>query len=125
MANATEIAKNFVQHYYTTFDASRDNLASLYVPQSTMSFEGSECQGVEAISAKLKGLPFQTVAHVVTTIDAHLTVDNGLIVFVIGQLKADNDPPHSFSQVFHLKQNPETRSFVVLNDIFRLMLHHG
>ena len=40
-------------------------------------------------------------------------------------LQTDNDPPHSFSQVFHLKQNPSTNSLVVLNDVFRLMLHHG
>ncbi|XP_065064134.1 nuclear transport factor 2-like [Rhopilema esculentum] len=125
MADMKTIANQFVQHYYTTFDNSREQLINLYVPQSTLSFEGTDLQGEVQISEKLKGLPFQKVEHSVTTVDVQPTVDNGLIVFVIGQLKTDSDPPHGFSQVFHLKQNPVTNSLVVLNDIFRLMLHHG
>jgi len=125
MSNPKEIASQFVKHYYSTFDANRAALGSLYVPQSMLSFEGNDLQGVDQISQKLMSLPFQSVTHMVTTVDAQPTVDNGLIVFVIGQLKTDNDPPHSFSQVFHLKQNPSTNSLVVLNDVFRLMLHHG
>eukprot|EP00795_Rhopilema_esculentum_P001083 gene1083-15416_t len=108
------------------FDAGTPKIPSSFkVPQSTLSFEGTDLQGEVQISEKLKGLPFQKVEHSVTTVDVQPTVDNGLIVFVIGQLKTDSDPPHGFSQVFHLKQNPVTNSLVVLNDIFRLMLHHG
>lgn len=41
---------------------------------------------------------------------------------VTGQLKTDDDPPHSFHQTFILR--PAGGSFVVANDIFRLALHN-
>ena len=41
---------------------------------------------------------------------------------VTGQLKTDDDPPHSFHQSFVLR--PAGGSFVVANDIFRLALHN-
>ena len=88
----------------------------------------------------VQGLPFQVVNHVITTIDSVTTVDGGIMISVLGQLKvrcvffffltlifsifiqADNDPPHSFYQTFYLKQIGE--KFFILNDIFRLGLHH-
>ena len=38
------IAQAFVQHYYASFDApaTRPSLATLYQPQSMLSFEGSK-----------------------------------------------------------------------------------
>ena len=35
----------------------------------------------------VQGLSFQTIQHAVTTTDVQLTVDGGLLVFVVGQLK--------------------------------------
>ena len=78
-----------------------------------------------------------------TTTDCLLTVDGGLLVKVVGQLKvvcapclaimvadslfslylqADNDPVHGFTQTFYLKQIGD--SLFVMNDIFRLALHN-
>ena len=37
--------------------------------------------------------------------------------------QTDDDPPHSFSQTFQLFQ--KDTSYFVLNDMFRLSLHHG
>eukprot|EP00794_Sanderia_malayensis_P019259 gene19259-21187_t len=93
--------------------------------QSCLSFEGAQLQGTEQIMAKLTSLPFASVQHIVTTVDVHPTLDNGVMVLVVGQLKTDNDPPHSFSQAFYLKQHPTTGAYVVLNDMFRLSLHHS
>lgn len=84
-----------------------------------------KCQGADAIMEKLRTLPFQQVKHVVTTIDVQPTIDSGIMVMVMGQLKTDNDHPHGYSQIFYLKQDPATSSFVLLNDIFRLNLHNG
>jgi len=55
-------------------------------------------------------------------VDAQLTVDGGLIVFVIGQLKADQDQVFGFAQTFYLKQFGD--SLFIMNDMFRLSLHH-
>ena len=38
--------------------------------------------------------------------------------------QTDDDPPHSFSQTFQLFKK-DTNNYFVLNDMFRLSLHHG
>lgn len=42
-----------------------------------------------------QSLPFQSIVHQLTTFDVQLTVDNGLIVFAVGQLRVSL--PHHFS----------------------------
>ena len=49
-----EIGAAFVHHYYTTFDANRENLVSLYADSSMMTFEGTQCLGAAAIVEKFK-----------------------------------------------------------------------
>ena len=74
-----QIATQFVQSYYTTFDSDRSQLAALYVrliavmewllfhgfiillqtQESVLSFEGTKFQGQQAISGKLTVSVFQ------------------------------------------------------------------
>eukprot|EP01099_Mayorella_cantabrigiensis_P006614 TRINITY_DN556_c0_g1_i2.p1 TRINITY_DN556_c0_g1~~TRINITY_DN556_c0_g1_i2.p1 ORF type:complete len:120 (+),score=25.30 TRINITY_DN556_c0_g1_i2:148-507(+) len=114
-----QIARAFIQHYYQTFDSNRANLASLYQPQSMLSWEGKPFQGTQAIANQLTSLPFQTVVHAITTFDVQPSPGNGLLVFVCGDLKVDNEHPMKFSQIFNLVPT-ETGSYFVFNDIFRL-----
>lgn len=118
------VGQAFVKIYYETFDSNRANLAALYTPSSMMTFEGNQVQGGEAIMAKLMSLPFQNVAHVLTVVDCQPTSQQGIIVFVLGQLKTDNDRPHTFNQTFHLVPSGN-QSYCVHNDIFRLALHNN
>lgn len=37
----------FTEHYYTTFDTARANLAPLYQDQSLLTFEGQKFQGTQ------------------------------------------------------------------------------
>lgn len=122
--NFDTIGKQFVSVYYETFDSNRANLGPLYSADSMLSFEGQQQQGADQIVKKLQALPFKTIKHIITTTDCQPTPSNGIIVMVVGQLKTDEDPPHSFSQTFHLVPSV-SGSFFVLNDIFRLTLHHG
>lgn len=117
------IGKGFVKFYYDTFDANRANLAPLYESQSMLTFEGEQFQGREAIMKKLTGLSFTTVNHEITTVDCQPSTDNGVLVLVIGRLKADNNHAFGFSQSFHLR--PGSGHYFVLNDMFRLGLHHS
>ena len=89
---------------------------------------------------KLASLPFTKVAHQVTTIDAQPIigvddnkvkfqkypklnfVDKAVVVMVTGQLKTDDDPPHSFHHSFMLR--PAGGAFVISNEVFRLALHN-
>lgn len=51
--NFVEIAKQFCDFYYQTFDADRKQLGPLYRDQSMLTYESSSVQGVAAILEKL------------------------------------------------------------------------
>jgi hypothetical protein len=77
-----------------------------------MSFEGAQTMSADAIIAKLVSLPFQTVRHKISTVDAQPShPSNGtIIVMVTGQILVDGETnPQQFSQVFHLF--PEGREY--------------
>lgn len=86
-----------------------------------MTFEGQQLMGRQKIIEKLLGLGFQTIKHIITQVDAQPTFDNGIVVSVLGQLKTDDDHPHTFNQVFIIKQ--ENTTCYIEHDIFRLALH--
>jgi hypothetical protein len=118
-----EIAERFVAHFYKLFQEDRSQLHAVYHPEHAfLTFEDSQHRGREAIHAKYTSLPFQTVNVVVTKIDPQPTLDGGILIMVIGQLKVDADQPHAFSQLFHLKSFEG--AFVVVNDMFRLNVHN-
>jgi len=120
-----EIAANFVDHFYKVFQQDRSQLQNVYHPEfSMLTFEGSSHQGRQAIHDKYVSLPFGTVNVVVTKIDPQPTIDGGILIMVIGQLKVDADQPHAFSQLFHLKSMADN-AFVVINDMFRLNNVHN
>ncbi|PIN20778.1 Nuclear transport factor 2 [Handroanthus impetiginosus] len=115
------VAKAFVEHYYSTFDANRAGLVSLYQEGSMLTFEGQKIMGSQNIVAKLTGLPFQQCQHHITTVDCQPSGPaGGMLVFVSGNLQlAGEQHALKFSQMFHLMPTPQG-SFYVLNDIFRL-----
>lgn len=122
--NYADIASGFIAHFYKVFQEDRAQLHNVYHPECAfLSFEGTAHQGKEAIHAKYTSLPFGSVNVVVTKMDPQPTMDGGILIMVIGQLKVDSDPPHAFSQLFHLKSMAEG-AFVVVNDMFRLNVHN-
>ncbi|WZZ10531.1 hypothetical protein YC2023_096452 [Brassica napus] len=98
------VAKAFVEHYYTTFDANRAGLVSLYQEGSMLTFEGQKIQGSQNIVAKLTSLPFQQCKHNITTVDCQPSGPaGGMLVFVSGNLQlAGEQHALKFSQVWHL-----------------------
>ncbi|KAJ8634174.1 hypothetical protein MRB53_027510 [Persea americana] len=115
------VAKAFVEHYYSTFDSNRGNLANLYQEASMLTFEGQKIQGSQSIVAKLTSLPFHQCQHKISTVDCQPSGPaGGMLVFVSGNLQlAGEQHALKFSQMFHLMPTPQG-SFYVLNDIFRL-----
>ncbi|KAG6918042.1 Nuclear transport factor 2 [Tephrocybe rancida] len=121
MADINNIAKQFTDFYYQTFDSDRTKLAALYRPVSMLTWEGAPVAGDASISEKLTTLPFEKVQHKVTTLDAQPSSPSvaSLIVSVTGLLVVDDSPnPLPFSQIFQLI--PDGTSYYVYNDIFRL-----
>ncbi|GAV73520.1 NTF2 domain-containing protein [Cephalotus follicularis] len=115
------VARAFVLHYYTTFDANRAGLANLYQDGSMLTFEGQKIQGSQNIVAKLTNLPFQQCQHSISTVDFQPSGPaGGMLVFVSGNLQlAGEQHALKFSQMFHLMPTAQG-NFYVLNDIFRL-----
>lgn len=98
------VAKAFVEHYYTTFDANRAGLANLYQEGSMLTFEGQKIQGSQNIVSKLISLPFQQCQHSITTVDCQPSGPaGGMLVFVSGNLQLTGEQ-HAlkFSQVERL-----------------------
>ncbi|XP_023220501.1 probable nuclear transport factor 2 [Centruroides vittatus] len=119
------IGRSFVNQYYLMFDdpAQRANLANFYNEEkSLMTFEGQQLFGRAKIMEKIQGLTFQKIQHQITSIDPEPMFDGGILISVLGQLKTDDDPPHTFNQTFVLK--PLGDGFYVEHDVFRLALHH-
>ena len=120
-----ELGKAFVSHYYTTMAGNREKLSELYSDTSMMTFEGVPCQGKANICEKLSSLSFKTIQHNITSLDCQpvlgLTSGDGVLVMVMGQLKTDDDPPHSFAQSFVLQKS--ATNFYIANEVFRMILH--
>jgi len=125
--NFDQIGKAFVEQYYRVFDNkdTRANVATMY--QSTaglLTFEGTQCMGVDAITEKMKNIPLDNMQRVLSTIDCQPMSEGGVIVSVVGQLKNNdaNDKVMPFCQTFILQ--PSSNNFFITHDIFRLALHN-
>ena len=82
--SAKDVAQQFANHYYTTFDSNRAALAPLYQNSSTMTWEGTDLAGQAAIMEKFASLP--GMKHQVSTVDTQPISAQALIVYVTGKL---------------------------------------
>ena len=120
MANFDEVGRQFVQHYYQTFDSNRQNLASLYSDQSMLTYEGEQYMGGQQIMEKYSVLP--GLQHKITTLDFQpIPSDSSILVMVCGVLSVDGAGPMKFSQSFRLCVGGQF-GYYCHNDIFRLNL---
>ncbi|MFF2078017.1 nuclear transport factor 2 family protein [Kitasatospora sp. NPDC058162] len=123
----TAIANSFVQHYYNTFDsgiAARNNLTSLYRPESMLTWESTQVMGQSDILAAMTKPELATVKHAVTSSDAQPAPGGGVLVAVTGSLAVDNayDKPMQFAETFNLQPIPgQAGGFFVYNQIMRLI----
>jgi len=119
--NINVIGQAFARHYYQTFDNDRAKLVNLYQQTSKMTFEGQAFQGPQAIIGKFMSLNFKKVEHKPKTVDCQPSGCGGILVFISGDIKLDEDNPVKFAQIFHLMPtDPSAKNFWVHNDMFRL-----
>jgi hypothetical protein len=90
-----------------------------------LTFEGVKTMGKQGIHAKLtEGIQFKKSRHRIQTLDAQPNGGKGVVVFVGGEILVDDEEkPLRFSQVFHLQPLPNSTSYYIHNDMFRL--HYG
>ncbi|RDA83179.1 hypothetical protein CP532_6450 [Ophiocordyceps camponoti-leonardi (nom. inval.)] len=123
MSNYEDIAKQFIEFYYNTFDTDRKSLATLYREQSMLTFESASCSGSNNIVEKLASLPFTKVKHQVATLDAQPSItEGGIFILVTGQLLVDDEQrPMNYTQAFQLARDPSNGQYFVFNDVFKLV----
>ncbi|KAI4166163.1 MAG: hypothetical protein LQ342_000049 [Letrouitia transgressa] len=145
MGDFNQIAQQFTEFYYNTFDENRQQLAALYVhlpipplsitplpiilahmpvqrDQSMLTFETAAIQGTSGILEKLTSLPFDKIKHQVSTLDAQPSNEaGGILVMVTGALLVDEEQrPMNYTQTFQLLPDG-AGSYFVFNDVFRLI----
>jgi len=118
MSDPDTVARAFCDHYYALFDNNRQELVNLYTDDSMVSFEDKKAKGAQNIVQTL--MTFPPVKHVPQTVEVQPCPPNGLLVFVSGDLKIDQEQNAvKYSQVFNLQTAP-AGSLFVLNDMHRL-----
>ena len=93
----------------------------IYQQDSTLTFEGEQYTGTQAIAGKFAALPFQQIQFQVVTKDIQMGINqNCLLIFVNGTLRIDNEANNlKFSQIFQLVSSGGS-NFYVRNDMFRI-----
>ena len=111
----TQLAKQFVEQFYATFDSNRMNLTNVYRDMSQISFEGATVQGANAFIQRIEQLQLPpNQRHRPVTIDAQPSVagSGAVLVCVTGEYCQQQ-----YSEIFHLV---DQGGLFVFNDIFRV-----
>lgn len=118
----SQIAVQFLEQYYATMmGGNRAQLINFYTNNSSLTYGGSEYQGLEDIKDKIESFAFQTIEYTINDKDVQQgPVNNSLLITVIGQLMMDKNPNERFTffQVFNICPN-QTGGLYIHNDIFR------
>eukprot|EP00768_Dysnectes_brevis_P002091 gnl/Dysnectes_brevis/164_a191_10656.p1 GENE.gnl/Dysnectes_brevis/164_a191_10656~~gnl/Dysnectes_brevis/164_a191_10656.p1 ORF type:complete len:131 (+),score=28.99 gnl/Dysnectes_brevis/164_a191_10656:10-402(+) len=126
---AVEALKNgFINFYYEKFTSDRSQLASLYTPQSMLTWQNEYFLGSANIMEKLtEGLTFSNVRPALHNILAQpIMTGNGIFIFVSGDLVTDGeeDRPLRYSQTFVLfPDQTDSSKYYILNEIFSIMVN--
>lgn len=117
-----KLGKIYVAEYYSRFDdpAKRLSLVALYHHEdSFMTFEAENFRGTKKILEKFEKLNLGKVERAIKSVDVQPFLDGGVIVNVIGKVRADNEPLRLYAQTFVFK--PQKGSFFLQHDIFRVI----
>jgi len=114
-----EVAHAFATFYHGAILKGISDVITLYREQSMMTCETNQVQGIGAITEKLA--PFTKSQREIATLDAQPGGPGGsIIVLITGVVRLEGqEHPQKYSQCFHLV--PESGTYYVLNDIFRLV----
>ncbi|XP_051784130.1 ras GTPase-activating protein-binding protein 2 isoform X3 [Erpetoichthys calabaricus] len=122
------VGREFVRQYYTLLNKAPDFLHRFYGRNSSYVHGGLEANGKPAeavygqaeIHKKVMSLLFSECHTKIRHVDAHATLNDGVVVQVIGELSNNGQPMRKFMQTFVLApEGSVANKFYVHNDIFR------
>lgn len=122
------VGREFVRQYYTLLNKAPDFLHRFYGRNSSYVHGGLDSNGQlsEAvygqaeIHKKVMSLQFSECHTKIRHVDAHATLNDGVVVQVMGELSNNGQPMRKFLQTFVLApEGSVANKFYVHNDIFR------
>ncbi|XP_042330111.1 ras GTPase-activating protein-binding protein 2 isoform X2 [Sceloporus undulatus] len=122
------VGREFVRQYYTLLNKAPDFLHRFYGRNSSYVHGGLDANGKpqEAvygqadIHKKVMSLQFSECRTKIRHVDAHATLNDGVVVQVMGELTNNGQPMRKFMQTFVLApEGSVPNKFYVHNDIFR------
>lgn len=117
------VGREFVRQYYTLLNKSPSHLHRFYNHDSSFVHGGlkeqmPEVHGQLQIHQKIMELAFNDCKAKILLVDAHRTLENGVVVQVSGELSNNGQPMRRFVQTFVLAPQ-SAKKYYVRNDIFR------
>uniref|UniRef100_A0A3Q3FAN1 GTPase activating protein (SH3 domain) binding protein 1 n=1 Tax=Labrus bergylta TaxID=56723 RepID=A0A3Q3FAN1_9LABR len=126
--SAQLVGREFVRQYYTLLNQAPDYLHRFYGKNSSYVHGGMDNNGkpVEAvygqseIHKRVMALSFRDCHTKIRHVDAHATLNEGVVVQVMGELSNNMQPMRKFMQTFVLApEGTVANKFYVHNDVFR------
>uniref|UniRef100_H3D5Z3 GTPase activating protein (SH3 domain) binding protein 1 n=1 Tax=Tetraodon nigroviridis TaxID=99883 RepID=H3D5Z3_TETNG len=126
--SAQLVGREFVRQYYTLLNQAPDYLHRFYGKNSSYVHGGLDSTGkpVEAvygqseIHKRVMALSFRDCHTKIRHVDAHATLNEGVVVQVMGELSNNMQPMRKFMQTFVLApEGTVANKFYVHNDVFR------
>lgn len=123
------IGREFVRRYYTVLNESPTELYRFYCNESVFVHDGADSlfadqsvyvEGKEAICNLMNdgALKYRNCFTKINNIDTTITLNDGLLIQVMGEISNDGQPMRPFSQTFVLTKQSAMK-YYVQNDIFR------
>ncbi|XP_074594448.1 ras GTPase-activating protein-binding protein 1-like [Brevipalpus obovatus] len=124
--NPQSIGRAFVKQYYTVLNEGPhilfrfydEDSALLHADSSSYDEPPSPVYGQTNIYDKIMSLNFKNCRTKIIHVDCLETINNGVVIQVIGELSNDSQPMRRFIQTFVLVPRSET-NYYVRTDIFR------
>ncbi|MEJ1272951.1 hypothetical protein NN561_003810 [Cricetulus griseus] len=122
------VGREFVRQYYTLLNQAPDMLHRFYGKNSSYAHGGLDSNGKPAdavygqkeIHRKVMSQNFTNCHTKIRHVDAHATLNDGVVVQVMGLLSNNNQALRRFMQTFVLApEGSVANKFYVHNDIFR------
>ncbi|XP_002716345.2 ras GTPase-activating protein-binding protein 1 [Oryctolagus cuniculus] len=122
------VGREFVRQYYTLLNQAPDMLHRFYGKTSSYVHGGLDSNGKPAdavygqkeIQRKVMSQNFTNCRTKIRPVDAHATLNDGVVVQVMGLLPSNNQALRRFMQTFVLApEGSVANKFYVHNDIFR------
>ncbi|CAN7053616.1 unnamed protein product [Brassica rapa subsp. trilocularis] len=121
-----EISEAFVNQYYHIMVNATDEAYRLYVDGSVITRPGGGPHGpmlsftsLQAIKEHYLTCEYKGTTYDVLSVDSQRSLQDGILIMVVGFLTGKDNLKRKFSQTFYLA--PQDKAYVVVNDMYRFV----